>query len=78
MSTHPIASYTKSTRLFALYQSLPRSEADAVLLTELMQNYGDNPDNYTNERKNLENDPIGVNQLFNDIFYSDALNRVPA
>lgn len=78
MPTHPIASYTKSARLFALYQCLPRSEADAMSLTELMQNYGDNADNYTNERKNLENDLIGLNQIFNDIFYSDALNRVPA
>ncbi|WP_440464417.1 helix-turn-helix transcriptional regulator [Psychrobacter sp. ASPA161_6] len=78
MPAHPIASYTKSARLFALYQSLPRSEADAVSLTELMQNYGYDPDNYTNERKNLENDLIGLNQVFNDIFYSDALIRVPA
>ncbi|MGP5437405.1 helix-turn-helix transcriptional regulator [Psychrobacter alimentarius] len=78
MPTHPIASYTKSARLFALYQSLPRSEADAVSLTELMIEYGDNPDNYTNERKNLENDLIGLNQIFNDIFYSDALIRLPA
>lgn len=78
MPTHPIASYTKSVRLFALYQSLPRSEADAVSLTELMQKYGDNPNNYRNERKNLENDLIGLNQIFNDIFYSDALIRVPA
>ena len=78
MPTHPIASYTKSARLFALYQCLPRSEADAMSLTELMQNYGDNADNYTNERKNLENDLIGLNQIFNDIFYSDALVRVPA
>ncbi|WP_201634051.1 helix-turn-helix transcriptional regulator [Psychrobacter immobilis] len=77
MPTHPIANYTKSARLFALYQCLPRSEADAVSLTELMQNYGDNTDNYTNERKNLENDLIGLNQIFNDIFYSDALVRVP-
>ena len=78
MPTHPIASYTKSTRLFALYQCLPRSEADAMSLTELMQNYGDDADNYTNERKNLENDLIGLNQIFNDIFYSDSLVRVPA
>ena len=78
MPAHPIASYTKSARLFALYQCLPRSEADAVSLTELMQNYGDDPGNYTNERKNLENDLIGLNQIFNDIFYSDALIRVPA
>jgi predicted DNA-binding transcriptional regulator YafY len=78
MPTHPIASYTKSARLFALYQCLPRSETDAVSLTELMQNYGDDTDNYTNERKNLENDLIGLNQIFNDIFYSDALVRVPA
>ena len=77
MPTHPIASYIKSARLFALYQSLPRSEADTMSLTELMQNYGDNADNYTNERKNLENDLIGLNQTFNDIFYSDALVRVP-
>ncbi|WP_372885593.1 helix-turn-helix transcriptional regulator [Psychrobacter sp.] len=78
MPTHPIASYTKSARLFALYQCLPRSEADAMSLTELMQNYGDDADNYINERKNLENDLIGLNQIFNDIFYSDALIRVPA
>jgi predicted DNA-binding transcriptional regulator YafY len=78
MPAHPIASYTKSARLFALYQCLPRSEADAISLTELMQNYGDDPDNCTNERKNLENDLIGLNQIFNNIFYSDALIRVPA
>ena len=78
MPAHPIASYTKSTRLFALYQCLPRSETDAMSLTELMQNYGDDADNYTNGRKNLENDLIGLNQIFNDIFYSDALIRVPA
>jgi len=78
MPAHPIASYTKSARLFALYQCLPRSEADAISLTELMQNYGDDSNNYTNERKNLENDLIGLNQIFNDIFYSDALIRVPA
>lgn len=77
MPACPIASYTKSARLFALYQCLPRSEADAVSLTQLMQNYGDDPGNYTNERKNLENDLIGLNQIFNDIFYSDALVRVP-
>ena len=78
MPTHPIASYTKSTRLFALYQCLPRSEADAMSLTELMVGYGDDSDNFANERKNLENDLIGLNQIFNDIFYSDALIRVPA
>ena len=78
MPTHPIASYTKSTRLFALYQCLPRSEADAMSLTELMVDYGDDSDNFANERKNLENDLIGLNQIFNDIFYSDALIRVPA
>ena len=77
MPTHPIASYTKSTRLFALYQCLPRSEADAMSLTELMVGYGDDSDNFANERKNLENDLIGLNQIFNDIFYSDALVRIP-
>src|SRR5690606_38609412 len=78
MPAHPIASYTKSARLFALYQCLPRSEAVAISLTELMQNYGDDSNNYTNERKNLENDLIVLNQIFNDILYSDALIRVPA
>ena len=78
MPTHAIASNTKSTRLFALYQCLPRSEADAMSLTELMIGYGDDSDNYTNERKNLENDLIALNQIFNDIFYSEALVRVPA
>lgn len=78
MPTHPIASYTKSTRLFALYQCLPRSEADAMSLTELMVSYGDDSDNFANERKNLENDLIALNQIFSDIFYSEALVRVPA
>ena len=78
MPTHPIASYNKSARLFALYQCLPRSEVEAVSLTELMRNYGDDTNNHTSERKNLENDLIGLNQIFNDIFYSDALIRVPA
>ena len=78
MPTHPIASFTKSTRLFALYQCLPRSEADAVSLTELMASYGDDSDNFANERKNLENDLIGLDQIFNDIFYTEALVRVPA
>ncbi|WP_201606571.1 helix-turn-helix transcriptional regulator [Psychrobacter immobilis] len=78
MPTYSIASYKKSERLFALYQCLPRSEADAMSLTELMVGYGDDPNNYINERKNLENDLIGLNQIFNDIFYSDALVRVPA
>jgi len=47
-------------------------------LTELMVGYGDDSDNFANERKNLENDLIALNQIFNDIFYSDALIRVPA
>ncbi len=78
MPTQPIATYNKSERLFILYQCLPRSEADAVSLTELMGKYGNNPENYTNERKNLENDLIALNQIFNDVFYSNALVRVPA
>ncbi|WP_327193425.1 helix-turn-helix transcriptional regulator [Psychrobacter sp. PL15] len=47
-------------------------------LTEIMVGYGDDSDNFANERKNLENDLIGLNQIFNDIFYSYALVRVPA
>lgn len=78
MPTYPIASYTKSARLFALYQYLPRDKAKAISLTELMIEYGDDPNNFANERKNLENDLIGLNQIFNDIFYSEALVRVPA
>ncbi|MEN2751243.1 WYL domain-containing protein [Psychrobacter sp. FBL11] len=77
MSTHPIASYNKSARLFILYQRLPRHKDKAVSLTELMNVYGDNPDHYTNERKNLENDLTSLNQIFNDVFYSDALMRLP-
>ncbi|WP_201632178.1 helix-turn-helix transcriptional regulator [Psychrobacter immobilis] len=77
MPTHPIASYNKSERLFILYQYLPRDKAKAISLTEIMVDYGDSPDNFANERKNLENDLIGLNQIFNDIFYSDALVRVP-
>jgi len=47
-------------------------------LTELMVSYGDDSDNFANERKNLENDLIALNQIFSDIFYSEALVRVPA
>ncbi|WP_201603064.1 helix-turn-helix transcriptional regulator [Psychrobacter submarinus] len=78
MTTHPIASYNKSTRLFALYQFLPRDKVNAMSLTELMSVYGANPDRYANERKNLENDLMSLNQIFNDIFYSQALVREPA
>ncbi|WP_299184949.1 WYL domain-containing protein [uncultured Psychrobacter sp.] len=78
MTTHPIASYNKSTRLFTLYQFLPRDQFNAMSLTELMSVYGANPDRYANERKNLENDLSSLNQIFNDIFYSQALVREPA
>lgn len=78
MPTHSIASYNKSARLFALYQRLPRHKDKAISLTELMSVYGDNPDHYANERKNLENDLASLNQIFNDVFYSDALMRLPA
>lgn len=78
MPTHPIASYHKSARLFILYQRLPRSKDKAMSLTELMPMYGDHPDHYKSERKNLENDLIDLNHIFNDIFYSQALVRVPA
>ena len=77
MTTHPIASYTKAERLFILYQRLPRDKAKAISLTELMSAYGDNPDSFASERKNLENDLISLKQIFNDIFYSQALVRVP-
>uniref|UniRef100_UPI0025959ADC helix-turn-helix transcriptional regulator n=1 Tax=uncultured Psychrobacter sp. TaxID=259303 RepID=UPI0025959ADC len=77
MPTHSIASYNKSARLFALYQRLPRSKDKAISLTELMSIYGDRPDRYANERKNLENDLSSLNRIFNDIFYSQALVREP-
>jgi hypothetical protein len=60
-----------------LYQRLPRSKEKAISLTELMSVYGDNPEHYANERKNLENDLSSLNQIFNDIFHSDALMRLP-
>ena len=78
MPTHPIASYNKSERLFILYQYLPRDKAKAISLTELMNAYGNDLKGFANERKNLENDLIALNQVFNDIFYSEALVRVPA
>ena len=78
MSNDPIASYNKSIRLFALYQCLPRDKDKAISLTELMEAYGDDADKLNNERKNLENDLTSLNQIFNDIFHSDALIRVPA
>ncbi|MGP9596205.1 helix-turn-helix transcriptional regulator, partial [Psychrobacter sp. AOP29-E1-4] len=43
-----------------------------------MSVYGDNPDHYANERKNLENDLTSLNQMFSDVFHSDALMRLPA
>lgn len=78
MPTHPLASYKKSERLFALYQCLPRNKEQAVSLTEFMTVYGDNPDSFANERKNLENDLHSLSQIFTDIFYSQALVRIPA
>lgn len=78
MPTQPIASYNKSERLFMLYQRLPRNKDKAISLTELMAVYGDNPESFASERKNLENDLINLKQIFNDIFYSDALVRMPA
>lgn len=78
MPTHPIASYNKSARLFILYQRLPRHKDKAISLTELMSAYGDNPDHYPNERKNLENDLTSLNQIFDDVFRSEALVRIPA
>lgn len=78
MPTHPIASHNKSERLFILYQRLPRDKAKAISLTELMKAYGNDPDSFANERKNLENDLISLNQIFSDIFRSPALVRVPA
>lgn len=78
MLIHPIASYNKSERLFILYQYLPRDKAKAISLTELMSAYGNDLKGFANERKNLENDLIALNQIFSDIFYSEALVRVPA
>lgn len=77
MPNHPIASYNKSERLFALYQCLPRDKANSMSLTEIMYVYGDDANKFANERKNLENDLISLNQVFNDIFSSDALIRIP-
>ncbi|MUG32085.1 helix-turn-helix transcriptional regulator [Psychrobacter sanguinis] len=78
MSAHPISNYKKSERLFALYQCLPRSKAQALSLTELMDKYASDTDNVANQRKNLENDLFSLNQIFTDIFYSQALVRIPA
>ncbi|WP_201583342.1 helix-turn-helix transcriptional regulator [Psychrobacter jeotgali] len=77
MPNHPITSYNKSTRLFALYQCLPRDEASAISLSELMTVYGYDAHKFDNERKNLENDLTSLNQIFNDVFHSDALKRLP-
>ncbi len=77
MPNHPIATYNKSERLFALYRFLPRDKANATSLTELMKVYGDDPNKFSNERKNLENDLISLNQVFNNIFHSNALIRSP-
>lgn len=78
MPTHPIANYKKSERLFALYQCLPRSKERAVSLTELMAKYASDSDSFASQRKNLENDLFSLNQIFMDIFHSQALVRTPA
>ena len=78
MPNHQIATYNKSERLFILYQRLPREQAKAISLTELMNIYNDEPDSYASKRKNLENDLTSLNQIFNDVFHSEALVRVPA
>ena len=77
MPNHQIATYNKSERLFILYQHLPRDKANAISLTELMMAYGYDANKFDNERKNLENDLISLNQIFNDIFSSEALVRLP-
>lgn len=78
MPDHPIASYNKSTRLFALYQILPRDKDKAVSLTDLMISYSYDAHKFANERKNLENDLTSLNQIFTDILHSNALVRLPA
>ncbi len=78
MTTYPIASYTKSERLFILYQRLPRNEAKAISLTELMSAYGNDPERFASERKNLENDLLSLKDIFDNVFHSDALVRMPA
>lgn len=78
MPTHPISNYKKSERLFALYQCLPRSKEQAVSLTELMAKYVSDSDSFASQRKNLENDLFSLNQIFMDIFHSQALVRIPA
>lgn len=77
MSIDPIASYNKSERLFILYQRLPRVKAKAISLTELMSTYSEDYESYASKRKNLENDLISLNRIFNHVFYSNALVRVP-
>lgn len=78
MPTNPIASHNKSERLFILYQCLPRGKENALSLTELMSTYGNDPACFTSERKNLENDLLSLKHIFESIFYSEALVRVPA
>lgn len=78
MSIDPIASYNKSERLFILYQRLPRVKAKAISLTELMSTYSDDYESYASKRKNLENDLISLNRIFNHVFYSNALVRLPS
>lgn len=78
MPTNPIASHNKSERLFILYQCMPRGKEQALSLTELMSTYGNDPACFTSERKNLENDLISLKHIFETVFYSEALVRVPA
>lgn len=78
MLNHQIATYNKSERLFILYQRLPREQSKAISLTELMSAYGDNYDSFASERKNLENDLFSLKNIFDNIFHSEALVRVPA
>ena len=77
MPVSPIASYNKLERLFILYQYLPRGQEQALSLTELMSTYGNTPACFANERKSLEYDLLSLKHIFETIFYSEALVRVP-
>ena len=79
MSIDPIASYTKSERLFLLYIYLPRGQDKAKSLTEMMVDYGNNPSKYATERKNLENDLSSLHVIFSQLLSEDnALIRLPS
>lgn len=63
MLTNGIASGNQASRLFWLYQYLPRQEKQAKTISDIMKTYVSDSTRYDSERKNLENDLKALAQI---------------